>query len=502
MRARRLRALFPAAVALALTGCASAGQAWRAGPAGIPAEEGLRAQMVAGQYGSALEAMKDKKVAPADALLRQMYKGLIAMHAGQSELGTRALDRAWEIAYQRWTKRIGDAVATMVTGEGALPYDPGPAEMMLIPYYGGLNWLARNERDEAAVEARRMSVLLADDKGPLPDSTFLGLMHYVAGAMFEVDGERNDAEVSYRNASALLGGRLPGDTLPPDAAHGDVVVLIEDGFVNRPEPAAIGFWVNDDDVNLLNGDDDVQRMVAYDRVNRRRYEQRDWSATDLHLVSLRWPVMPPVALEAARSTVGARVWQPDTVGGPIEAGTIAASVSDAVRADFERRQPARIARALARAALREVELKGAGDAFDKAGDILSDDKKKDKDKKDGDDEKDSGKGWAVAGAILVGIGLLAANVSSNILDQPDLRAWQLLPDRVTVARLRLPVGEHQVEVTNGSESYALGAVTVRPGSVTVLVHRWWPGAQRVVVTAPEPDAVVPIEVPVVRPPER
>ena len=31
----------------------------------------------------------DKKIAPADALLRHMYRGLVAMHAGQAEIGTR-----------------------------------------------------------------------------------------------------------------------------------------------------------------------------------------------------------------------------------------------------------------------------------------------------------------------------------------------------------------------------------------------------------------------------
>ena len=65
-----------------------------------------------------------------------------------------------------------------------------------------------------------------------------------------------------------------------------------------------------------------------------------------------------------------------------------------------------------------------------------------------------------------------------MLDQPDLRAWQLLPDRVTVARKRLPVGEYPIEVTRDGQAYSLGRVTVRPGSVTVLTHRWWPDGRR------------------------
>ncbi len=519
MRFSRLIALMLSAVAL--QACASAGQSWRAGPAGIPAERQIRGQLVAGQFGSALESLKQKQIAPADALLRNLYKGIIAVHAGQSELGTRTLDRAWEISYQRHTKRLSDGVQSLATGEGALPYNVGPAERLMIPYYGGLNWLARNERDEAAVEARRMGMLLQSDASNNPDARFMGAMRYISGVMFEVAGERNDADVAYRNAAALLGGRLPGDTVPPDSLHGDVVVFIEDGFVARPEPAALDFWIAQDEVALLDSGDGAVRMSTYERINARRGLQRDWRAERYRNVSLRWPTMDPVNPDAGTGTLGARatrslegeaagaftadttmrarpsmlpiLWDASFDGASVAADAVTLDVSAAVRADFEREQPGRIARALARAAVREVTAKAAEGAFSAAGDVLSGDDessdsgKGEKGSKKGEDKDDGkGKGWAAAGLILAGIGMLALHVGSQVLDQPDLRAWQLLPDRVTVARMRLPVGEHVIEVTRDGDAYSLGTVTVRPGSVTVLVHRWWPGASPVVAAvAPE-----------------
>lgn len=497
------------AAALALQGCASAGQSWRAGPAGMPAERQLRERMISGQYGSALEDLKDKRIAPADALLRNMYKGLVATYAGQNELGTRTLDRAWQVAFDRYTKRLSDGAQSMVTGEGALPYDPGNAERLLIPYYGGLNWLARNEQGEAAVEARRMSTLLQSESRNLPGARFQGVMRYIAGVMFEVAGERNDADVAYRNANLLLEGDLPGDTVPPDAMHGDVVVLIEDGFVARPEPAALSFWVARDEVALLDSRDDVVRMNTYRTIDGRRGIQRDWRAESYRNVSLRWPVMSDVNPLAGQGVLGARATRATralgdagatsavelpvlslTVDSSVTARAVGMSVSDAVRADFDRAQPGRIARALARAAVREASLKGAEGAFDAAGDILNDEDESGKgdkgDKGDKKDEDDKGGKGAAVGAILLGIGLLAVHASSQILDQPDLRAWQLLPDRVTVARMRLPVGEHIVEVTRDGQSHSLGAVTVRAGQVTVLVHRWWPGGASVLAVSPSP----------------
>ena len=195
---------------------------------------------------------------------------------------------------------------------------------------------------------------------------------------------------------------------------------------------------------------------------------------------------------AGQGVLGARATSISVFGlGSVTARAVGMSVSDAVRADFDRGQPGRIARALARVAVRDLSAKGAEGAFNAAGDIITsdddDDEKKGKgekgDKKDEDDN--SGKAVAVIGAILLGIVLSVIHVSSQVLDQPDLRAWQLLPDRITVARMRLPVGEHIVDVTRDGQAHSLGAVTVRPGQVTVLVHRWWPGAEPVVAAVPE-----------------
>ena len=479
------------ACALLGAGCASAGQSWRAGPAGIPVERQLRAQMVAGQYGAAWEAMKKKQVAPADALLRHMYRGVIALHAGELDAGAKSMDRAWSIIYDRWTKRVSDGAAAMLTGDGALPYYPGPAERMFVPYYGGLTWLARNERESAAVEARRLSALLASDQGVPPPNDFLGVMRYVAGVMYEVAGERNDADVSFRNALALLGPILPGDTIPPDAEHGDVVVLIEDGFVVRPEPASLVFWFRDDELGLLDGDDYDRRSRAVMMMGNRRYEQRNWEAERYRSVSLRWPTMALADHERGTPAIGARALANvgDSLDALTPAATISMSVSDAVRADFERAQPGRLSRSIARAALRDVTLDAAAGAFEAAGEIASGDTDEKKKKPDNepvksksnngdDDDGGSGKGWLIVGAIIAGIFMLAIHAGSEVLDQPDLRAWQLLPDRVTVARMRLPVGEYPIEVTRDGEAYSLGRVTVRPGSVTVLTHRWWPDGRR------------------------
>jgi hypothetical protein len=274
-----------------------------------------------------------------------------------------------------------------------------------------------------------------------------------------------------------------------------VVVIIEDGFVIRPEPQSLLFWFNDGELSALSGDSPEARFAAVQSMRHRRGLQNDWAGEGFRSVSLNWPTMEPEHHVAEPVRLGARALvslpgqlpvafadaaQVTTIelGVPssqamVTAQTVSASVSDAVRSDFERAQPARLARAIARAVLRDAALKGAGDAFTKAAEGDDD---------DDDDEK--GKKAKTAGRVMLGIGLLFAGASSAILDQADLRAWQLLPDRVTVTRMRLPVGEHPVEIMRGGEAVSLGTVTVRPGSVTLLTHRFFPGRPLALATTP------------------
>jgi hypothetical protein len=446
---------------LLTTGCATASVAWRAGPGGIPAERGIRAHLTNNRADEAWRALANKKVAPPDALLRHMYRGVVSLHAGEFEAGTRATDRAWTIAEDRYTRQLSRGALTMVTAEAVLPYQPGPTERMLIPYYGGLNWLARNERYEAAVEARRLAAMLESNFSEQVPRGMQGVLRYVSGAVFEAAGERQDALVAYRNAAALL-GTLPGDTTLAGPDSGDVVVLIEDGFVGRPEPRAFGVYLSNDELVALtaSGGDDAGRLAIAQVVEQRSWSRRDGYNSDVDVgwltYEINWASFQPSDRPARESNV--RVGNcPDSCLAP----TVSADVTEAVGVDFNRGQGGRLSRAIARTAVRYAATRAAERAFEKAGE--------ERDERKADGKK--GGGW---GHILLGIGLFAGSLTSAAIDQPDLRAWQVLPDRITVARMRLPVGAHPIEVVRDGVAVTLGTVTVTPGSVVVLNHRWWP----------------------------
>lgn len=447
----RLAVVLP--LLLASSGCAAASMAWRSGPPGIPAELTIRDHLTYGRATTAWTAMGDKKLRPSDALLRAMYRGVIGLHAGEYEGGSRAMERAWNLVDERYTKRASVGVASILTSDATLPYYPGITERMFIPYYGALNWLARNELDETAVEARRLAAMLAAEREDQPPPELRGMLRYVTGVLFEAAGERQDAIVAYRNAAALM-GTLPGDTTFAGPDSGDVVVFIEDGYVGRPEPREIGVYMNRDELVGLSSGNEQTRLALARTVEQRR------SDSNFNRTQVGW-----LTYEVSWATFGDAHRIDGTLSASADANSfrlVTADVTAGVRRDFERELPAKLSRAIARAAVRWAASKAADRAFDRAAEQR-------------DDEEDDSKGW---GSFFLGLGITIATLTASVIDQPDLRAWQLLPDRLTIARVRLPVGDHPIELTRGDERFSLGTVTVRPGGVAVLTHRWWPAPGR------------------------
>lgn len=458
----RLALVLP--LVLATGGCAAANAAWRAGPMGMAAEWTIRDHLAYGRPEQAWAAMADRELAPRDALLRHMYRGVISLHAGQFEQGAKSMDRAWTIVDDRYTKRLRDGASSLVTSDASLPYYPLPTEHLFIPYYGALNWLAMGALDDAVVETRRLAMLLQAETGPRPTPELEGALRYVTGVLFEAAGDHQDAQVAYRNAAALL-GTLPGDTLPAGPDSGDVVVIVEDGFVARPQPQTLAVYTNDDEFTALRRGRDADRILVAQRV-RDRANDPNWRAPEVGWLTyeVHWATSGPGTPGNGEVSVHTN---------PRTFSMLSVEVSPSVSRDFGALVPEKLSRGIARAAVRHAALKAAGNQFDRA--IAGGDE-------DEDDEDRPGVGARVAHALFaLVLGSLA--VGSTAIDQPDLRAWQLLPDRLSIARLRLPVGEHPIYVQQGEKRVPIGTATVHAGGVAVMNYRLWPGPGARQVTA-------------------
>lgn len=541
-------------------------------PSGLPVpDDRLRRTLSLGRWDSAMvRAARKEQGAPGDRLLRGMYAGLVAYYAGDFDRSAGAFERVWAMTDDRVTRKVSKEAASLVTNDRALPWMPSPSERLLARHYAMLGFLRKDDREGAAVEARRLVLLLQeldDQRVPLEPST-RAMLHYVAGAVFEAAGERNDADVAWRNAAAL------GLPAPERAAREDsatVLVLVEHGWIAHKVQRSVTLGFGTRDEIAIFADDDGRR--AHEAVIKREAEARkskkgkpvdpdgDDAASetleaakeqeeerqgrgvgrrigevlsgvrpgpgagatvsvgtrpptrapsaDEPVVSPRSAPLPPpvrdpeamqerertkvvtVATNASpverlfgllaeeerdewyadqwdrplfvRSTTNAShvltiAWpafaRPEPAPRPMAVTAWSgdslvasdmplhvASLSDAVVSDFRRQRAAIFARAVARAATKYWLAEQA--------------EKKRK--------------WA---------GLLV-NAAGDLLEHADTRSWHLLPGEVSLVRLRVPAGTHNLaadlaDPRSGRPAHVeLGRITVRPGETRVVTGRVW-----------------------------
>lgn len=433
-------------------------------------QQRLRDALARGDFKVALAWRDD------DELLRRLDAGIASYYAAQFARSASVLDSAALLADDRITASVSKDALALMTSDLARPYQPRRTERLFIPYYAMLAYARLEQWEDAAVEARRLSSLLAQYADDMDDRerTLHGALHELAGAVFERAGEREDAAVARRAARALVPAFALANSAvpaaganPADSATGEVLVVVERGFVAHrvTETLQLDFDTDEHDSlrvrdggwaggsPLLRGAQPTAQAASSPRwlpvpatyVPGRRRHVNDDDDDDYHMT---------IALPALRRS--ARPWgdvvragvQGDTVG----VSGVVAQLDDASEVDERRERSAIIVRAAARAAAKYAVVKAVRD---KKGDV--------------------------AGTL--------ANIGAVLLERADVRSWHLLPSELTLVRLRLPAGAQRVTLRIGEGAQArvveVGTVRVRAGSVEVAPVRLW--------QAPPPAPAVPAD---------
>ncbi|MBI3791882.1 MAG: hypothetical protein HY275_13520 [Gemmatimonadetes bacterium] len=495
---------------VALAGCAIGAtlRSYDVAPNGLErSEERLRLGLLRARADTAVLPRKDDL--SGDALLRKLYEGTYAYYNGRFRDAGAAFDEADALTEARFTKSISQNALAMLTNDRELDYEPGINERLLMHYYGALAFWRAGDPEGATVEARKLAYLLQKYEADTlaRDRTLRHALRTFAGLVFEAAGERNDALVSYRNAAAILGARVNTDTaesLPSDALtadSGDVIVVVEQGFVAFPLPWDLtvpiyrheweyvagadrfrggwmsarmgnritaqlggdgGLWYVGPSYVLAPGDQwagltagtagDVSLTYRAGAQYGYRYDPRwGWRparvlSTPERIIKLSVPVykrpraMPAPTLLGASATVIA-----------------AADLSEAEVADFDRVRTWTYARAVLRVAVKAA----AAEAAERAAENAARDKKK---KEDKNAER---LGW-LAGFL--------TSAAGAVLERADTRNWNLLPQAVTILRVRAPVGTRDLRISAPGEpggELVIPAVTVKSGRISIATARAW-----------------------------
>ena len=377
-----------------------------------------------------------------DALLQSLTTGVATYYAGQYARSAAILDTAALLADDRITASLSKDGLALVTNDMARPYQPRRTERLFIPYYAMLAYARLGAWDDAAVEARRLVALLeqfGEDRDEAERSLH-GSLEHLAGAVFERAGDRDAARVAYRAAHALrstLPAAIASGTI---ADQGEVLLVVERGFVAHRATQTIGLELEDEDEHDAARPDSLGRRgrplplsqygaLSLTSSRHRRHHDDD----DYHLT-----IAFPTLRRSPRPWGGDVSVAVDEV--PVDGLSASAVIDDASAVDERRERGALAVRAAARAAAKYAVTKAI------------------KDKK-----------GEVAGEI--------ANFGASLLERADVRSWHLLPQEISLIRVRVPAGTRNVRLQVGEgwavRAVEIGSVVVLRGELTILPVRLW-----------------------------
>ncbi|MEK6607813.1 MAG: hypothetical protein AABZ30_09150 [Myxococcota bacterium] len=435
--------LLVGAGALALAACS--GYETTVQPIRQSLERGDRAGALAGvnaklgvKSGSQRPAKYEKETS-----LLLLERAMILQALGRYQDASRDLEEAEKhLELLDLTKDTAGDIGKYLYSDDVTVYKAPAYEKLLLSTENLVNYLARGDLGGARVEARRLAVMqkyLRDEIGA--DKARFGLGSYLAGFCFEKSGNPDEALRFYDEAlqaqaylsldapiarlAAISSYRTPRieaamaraggvGAAPLAADEGEVLVVLQSGLVPRKQPERIPIG--------------LAFAWAYD-VSNPRYAMSPAERNRANVIVakglLKWVNFPSLKRQPRRAWPAAVI-----VGGATRGLEPALDVSARVTEAHEAIKGVLMVSAITRLVARAV----AGEAT----------------------------GYGVKQATGDGvIGLLAGLAVEGVMtakDTPDTRSWTTLPAEVSLARVRLPVGEHVVEAHFGS---AWGPLTHR-----------------------------------------
>ncbi len=407
-------------------------------------QQQLREALARADFPAALAFRED------DALLRALNVGVSSYYASQFARSAAVLDSAALLADDRVTESVSQGALSLVTNDLAMSYQPRRTERLFIPYYAMLSFARLEQWEDAAVEARRVSALLAEysrDRADGERSTH-AVLHSVAGTVFERAGDAQAAQVAYRTARSLVARAAPISASA--GGDGEILVIVERGFVAHRATESINVCFEDADRDSLrDGDHHATSRVAsriVDRMSRSDWDPRARGARRGHDRDDENGYWLSVALPSLRRSQAPLADVMLVVdGADVGSPRLSGMIDEAALADQGRERVALLSRAVVRAAAKYAISKAV------------------KDRK-----------GEVAGKI--------ANIGASLLERADVRSWHLLPQEVTLLRVRVPAGVHHLQVASGGDVVDVGTVNVRAGMVALGTARLWGHGPKVIAS--------------------
>lgn len=399
-------------------------------------------------------------------LLAELERGALLHDSGRHAESSVALMKAEDELERFYRRSLGGKAAQGLVSGVSGSYLGEDHERVWVNVLLALDFLALGKRDDALVEARRITSrlgVLSDVKGHGRRYTGDPFAAWLAGLLFEDDRQGSDAALSYKDALSHL---PPGDSALRTSMCRDVVratrlarIPLEDAApcTDDGSPEAQPLGRDEGELVLIHRGGLVpergERRLSCGingagLVCRDDSEQRRAAGTQASVVSIAVPELRPVPFQVRGSKLVV-----DGKEGP--ATSVVVDLERIALQNLEDRLPEYEQESTTRAMARLA----AGTAAGVGAAALA-----------------SGKGKNVRTEDAAALGLCIGLVTTAALsetEEADKRSWSTLPAFASVARLRLPAGKHRVKVAlqgagGDAGSFEFGEVTIEPGRRTFL----------------------------------
>ncbi len=377
-------------------------------------------------YDSAYRLVKEKKktYARRNAVLYYLDEGIISHFAARYKESNKSLSKAESIMEELYTKSISKEAASFLISDNTIPYRGEDFERAMVNLFMALNYAGLGSWEDALVEARkvdnRLSIINSQyEEGKRNVYKEDGFIRFLMGALYEVEGEINDAFISYRKAETVYRtDYLPNYGLSPPT------ILIEDLLTSAramdfseemaeirkeyPDVAFIDpakkkemaevFFIHYNGLGpekieekfLVPMPDGFVMKIAYPKFEKRGYRISHGEITLRNLGSGRSYHFPTVLMQDIASIAVLNL----------------ANRINRIKA-----------KAIARATTKYLASKGAGKIAEEKG-----------------------------GQLLGLIVRASANVASIVTEQADVRQWRLLPAEIRIGRTVIPPGDYSGKI--------------------------------------------------------
>lgn len=387
-----------------------------------------------------IEAAKDREYGDKNSVLYWLDLAAVLHDARRYAESDDCLDKAERRMDELYTQSLTRAGLTFLVNDNADVYEGQLHERTLLHLLRGLNYAYQGKRDEAAVEARKVSAFLAEVSDRAGDAHLTyrddAFAHYLSGLLFEDQGRFDDARISIRASRSAYEWYatefgVPQPHLDPGVGSpgdGELVVLHYNGLAPRRETATLQVaW--DNAIALVHASEEGTENV---QVKNAIVAGLSGNAITVALPTF---VQDSFLIQSSEIRVG-------DVAAPT---VLMQDVAAIARHNLEEKLPALQAKAVVRATIKFVLAKVV--------------------------EAEAKQRLGNAAGFLVGIAGRSVAAGTEVA---DTRCWSTLPAQFRMARLRLPPGTHDVKVryfaADGSvvTEELLEAVTVSAGLRTYV----------------------------------